>query len=79
MHTLTDGYVIASILLIILFITLLFIIFLFIGFYMGTKTQGKDIEIFQPDKTGGQPLFEEDPYADAMRESKEFTKGEGSL
>lgn len=50
--------------------------FLALGFWMGRKTQGeKDIIIGPPDKTGGQPTFEEDPYADAMR----YEKTEGSL
>ncbi len=69
----------ALIFVVIAFLISVFILFLFIGFWMGRKTQDKEMQFIQPDKTGGQPLFEEDPYADAMKEPKEFTKGEGSL
>ena len=44
------------------------------GFWMGRMTVGKPLNLPIP-KTGGQSLFEEDPYADAMRRDK----SEGSL
>ena len=54
-----------------------FIMFLFIGFWMGRQTQEKEPNIFSPpDKTGGQPLFDEDPYRDALLNRE---KSEGSL
>ena len=53
-----------------------FIMFLFIGFWMGRQIADKESGIFEPpDKTGGQPVIEEDPYADALR----IEKSEGSL
>jgi hypothetical protein len=52
-----------------------FIIAVFFGFWMGRQTVEKQIEIIRPSSTGGQPLFEQDLYADAMRREK----SEGSL
>lgn len=52
-----------------------FIMFLFVGFWMGRQTQDQKMEIFTPNKAGGQPVIEEDPYADALRREK----SEGSL
>jgi len=49
------------------------VVFLFIGFWMGRHTLEK--QVFEPSKTGGQPLFEADPYADALRDER----NEGTL
>jgi hypothetical protein len=46
---------------------------LMVGFWMGRHTLEK--KVFIRSKAGGQPVFEEDPYADAMRDEK----NEGSL
>jgi hypothetical protein len=45
------------------------------GFWMGRQSIDKPVHLPTLKKPGGEPLFEEDPYADAMRE----TKSEGSL
>jgi hypothetical protein len=52
-----------------------FFIVLFVGFCMGRQTVDKPVKILPISKVGGQPLFEEDKYADAMRREK----SEGSL
>jgi hypothetical protein len=54
---------------------ILFIGFIYMGFWMGRHTVEKEIVATPPDDSGGQPVFEEDPYADALR----AVKGEGSL
>jgi hypothetical protein len=50
------------------FIIVFFFVVLFVGFWMGRNTLEK--KVFINNKTGGQPLFEEDKYADAMRNDK---------
>ena len=48
------------------------------GFWMGRQTISESVRpMTLINKTGGQPLFEEDPYADAARDMRE--KSEGSL
>jgi hypothetical protein len=57
----------------LIIVIVFFFVTLFIGFWMGRNTLEK--KVFINNKTGGQPLFEEDPYADALRREK----SEGSL
>jgi hypothetical protein len=56
-------------------VLIVFMIAVFFGFWMGRQTVEKPIEILKPSKAGGQPVFEEDPYRDAMKNEK----SEGSL
>jgi hypothetical protein len=60
-------YIIVMI-LIVLAVALTFSSILF-GFWMGRQTLEKKI-MNPPNKTGGQPVFEQDPYADALRTPK---------
>jgi hypothetical protein len=60
--------------IVLIVVVVFFFVTLFIGFWMGRNTLEK--KVFINNKTGGQPLFEEDPYADAQTRRE---KSEGSL
>jgi hypothetical protein len=55
---------------------IVFLAVLWVGFWMGRHTIEKTVHI-PISVAGGQPVIEEDPYAEALKDQRE--KGEGSL